>query len=279
MKKFLVYLMFMLFGITARASCDFSGITFEKFSQRGNEMYFRTNMDMDDCWRYYFTVYDYQLKKIDTLDDWGGRTGVSFNSKGKYQMRLNVVNICKNCDTTLTIEVDITIFNKMGYVGKASTKNCKSYRFELDDRQDTCYKYYYNVYKADEWINEMSESKWNDLSTQELYFGYSWDEDLVMYYSTKSERVMDFEFEDSGRYFIIPMIYNECSGIDTWSMEKLNVCVGNKTTSIKTVSKTQDIQIIGYYDIMGRKVDYMEPDKLYVIIYSNGRRQKVVMTQ
>ena len=280
MKKIITLLMVVSTWLSVQAqNYDFSGITFEKFSQRANEMYFRTNMDMDDCWRYYFTAYDYQTKRLDTLEDWGGRTGVSFNVKGKYQMRLNVVNICKKCDTVLTIEVDITIFHKMGYSGKAASKNCKAYRFELDNREDTCYKYYYNVYKADKWINDMSDEKWSKLTTNELYFGYSWAEDLVMYYSTKSERVMDFEFDDSGRYFIIPMVYNECSGIDTWAIEKLDVCKPIKTTSVKTIVKNADLRVIGYYDMMGRQVDYMRPNEVYVVFYSNGQRRKVMQVQ
>jgi hypothetical protein len=72
MKKIVFSLLMSLVAMSSQAQCDFSGITFEKFAQQGNEQYFRTNMDMDDCWRYYFTVYDYQLKKLDTLEDFGG---------------------------------------------------------------------------------------------------------------------------------------------------------------------------------------------------------------
>lgn len=277
MKKLLFLLTLLLTSAVGWSKCDFSGITFEKFSQRGNEMYFRTNMKWDDCWDYVFTAYDYQLKRVDTLDDWGGRTGVSFNTKGKYQMRLNVTNRCDKCDTVLTIEIDITIFKTLGFDYNVGSKNCKSYKFEFSGR-DTCYDYYYNIYKGDEWINNMTDEQWNTLTDSALYFGYSWADDLMMYYSRNSERVLDFEFDDSGRYFIIPMLLNKCTGIDTWAMKKLNVCIETNTTSVKPIVKTQEVKIIGYYDLLGKQVDAMEPNKIYIVLYNNGRRQKVMMT-
>jgi hypothetical protein len=278
MKKLVTLMVMLVVGITAQAKCDFSGITFEKFSQRGNEMYFRTNMKWDSCWDYVFTAYDYQLKRVDTLDDWGGRTGVSFNTKGKYQMRLNVVNRCEKCDTVLTIDIDITIFNRLGFDYKVSPKDCKSYQFELAER-DTCTQYYFNIYKADKWINSLTDDQWVNLSDSALYFGYSWAEDLMLYASTKSESKIDFEFKDSGRYFIIPMLYNTCTGIDTWAMKKLDVCLDYKLNNKQPVVKPTDIKIIGYYDLMGRQVDAIEPNKIYIIHYSNGQRRKVMQVQ
>jgi hypothetical protein len=277
MKKLLFLLTLLLTSAVGWSKCNFSGITFEKFSQRGNEMYFRTNMKWDDCWDYVFTAYDYQLKRVDTLDDWGGRTGVSFNTKGKYQMRLNVTNRCDKCDTVLTIEIDITIFKTLGFDYTVLSENCKSYKFEFSGR-DTCYDYYYNIYKGDKWINDMTDEQWSNLTDSALYFGYSWSDDLMMYYSRNSERVLDFEFNDSGRYFIIPMLLNKCTGIDTWAMKKLNVCIETNTTSVKPIVKTQEVEIIGYYDLLGKQVDAMEPNKIYIILYNNGRRQKVMMT-
>jgi hypothetical protein len=277
MKKLLFLLTLLLTSAVGWSKCNFSGITFEKFSQRGNEMYFRTNMKWDDCWDYVFTAYDYQLKRVDTLDDWGGRTGVSFNTKGKYQMRLNVTNRCDKCDTVLTIEIDITIFKTLGFDYTVLSENCKSYKFEFSGR-DTCYDYYYNIYKGDKWINDMTDEQWSNLTDSALYFGYSWSDDLMMYYSRNSERVLDFEFNDSGRYFIIPMLLNKCTGIDTWAMKKLNVCIETNTTSVKPIVKTQEVEIIGYYDLLGKQVDAIEPNKIYIILYNNGRRQKVMMT-
>lgn len=275
-------LLFLVSLITAaNANCDFSGITFKKVQQQGNEMYFQTNMHSDECWYYTFTVYDYQLKKIDTLADWGGYTGISFNTKGKYEVRLNVFNECEECDTIFTVDVDITIFKTLGYSYDIGAKNCKYYTFELKDRKDECYEYYYNIYKGDDWINGLSDKEWEEVSDSMLYFTYSWAEELIEYYSIKSERVKTYEFTDSGRYFIIPMVYNECTGIDTWAFKKLNVCLGFKSVSTKKITREDlhGVTVTGYYDMMGRRVDYIEPNKIYIILYSDGRRQKVMRTQ
>jgi hypothetical protein len=50
-------------------------------------------------------------------------------------------------------------------------------------------------------------------------------------------------------------------------------------SSVKTIVKNEELKIIGYYDMIGRKVDYMEIDKPYIIIYSNGKRQKVMRSK
>ena len=77
------------------------------------------------------------------------------------------------------------------------------------------------------------------------------------------------------------MIYNKCTQIDTWAFKKLNVCLEFKTASVKKITKTdlQNVTVVGYYDLMGRHVDYMEPNKIYVVLYSDGRRLKVMRRQ
>lgn len=265
--------------LTAQTKCDFSEVTFEKYSQRGNEMYFRTNLDEDVCLYYFFTAYDYQLKRVDTLPNWGGRTGVSFNAKGKYQMRLNVVNECEKCDTVLTIEIDITVFGKVFVDAKPSTKNCKAYSFALKDFKDTCMEYYYSVWKADPWMNKLTDAEYEKLSDSALYFGYSWDDskDLVDY-NIKSQKSFNVEFQDSGRYFVLATWLNKCTGIDTFIFKKIDVCKRSNILNIKNIIKDEDLKVIGYYDMIGRKVDYMEVDVPYIIIYNNGTRQKVMRT-
>ena len=279
MKKLILSLLMGLVAMTSQAqNCDFSDIEFYVLQQRGNEYYFRTNMHSDECRYYLFTAYDYQLDKIDTLADWSGTTGAVFNAKGKYQIRMTVFDECAECDTVFTIEVDITIFKKLGYSYKVGAKNCKYYTFELANREDTCIEYYYNIYKADKFINDLTDKEWDELSDSALYFGYSWADELVEYYSIKSERVKSFEFTDSGRYFVIPMLYNKCTQIDTWAMKKLNVCKEMRTTSVKRIIQ-QPISIVGYYDMLGRQVDAIEPNKIYIILYSNGERRKVMQIQ
>jgi hypothetical protein len=72
---------------------------------------------------------------------------------------------------------------------------------------------------------------------------------------------------------------NKCTGIDTFTIHKLDVCKRSNVSSVKNIVKNEDLKIIGYYDMIGRKVDYMEVDVPYIIIYNNGKRQKVMRTK
>jgi len=281
MKKISLILLVLFTSLSAKAGCDFSGITFKTIQQQGNNFYFQTNMHMDSCWYYTFTAYSFTNKEEYKLDDMGGWTGVTFNQKGKYEVRLNVFNECEKCDTVFTIDVDITIFHKLGFSYKAGAKNCKYYQFELEDRKDKCIEYYYQIWKADDYINKLSEKEWKEVSDSALYFGYSFDEDLLMYYSKSSERTLTHEFEDSGRYIMLPQLYNNCTQIDTWAFSKLNVCVGQRTTSVKKITREtlKNVTVVGYYDLLGRHVDYIEPNKIYIVHYSDGRRQKIMRTK
>jgi len=280
MKKIPLILLVLFTSLSAKAGCDFSGITFKTIQQQGNNFYFQTNMHMDSCWYYTFTAYSFTNKEEYKLDDMGGRTGVTFNQKGKYEVRLNVFNECEKCDTVFTIDVDITIFGKLGFSYNIGAKNCKYYTFELTNRKDTCTEYYYEIWKADDYINGLSNKEWKEVSDSALYFNYSRAEELIEYYSIKSERVLNYTFKDSGRYFIVPVIYNKCTGIDTWAFKKLNVCLEFQTTSVKKITREalKNVTVVGYYDLLGRHVDYIEPNKIYIVHYSDGRRQKVMRT-
>jgi hypothetical protein len=201
-------------------------------------------------------------------------------STGSFAIK--AINKCTKpwCDTLLYQYIDITIFGpkaKMSY--NAAPKNCRAYTFEMNNMNDTCMEYYYELWKADEWINKMSNKEWNSLTDSAIYFGYSWDEKNIEYYSTKSERVLKHEFSDSGRYIVYSYWYNKCSGIDTWSFTKITVCPTEPTTSVKSLVKNTELKIVGYYDIMGRQVDYMRPNEVYIILYNNGQRRKVMQVQ
>ena len=269
--------MLMSIGVlTAQTKCDFSEVKFEKYSQRGNEMYFRTNLDEDVCLYFYFTAYDYQLKRLDTLQAFGSVTGALFKAKGKYQMRLNVVNECEKCDTVLTYDVDITIFGKVGVEAKPGLKNCKEYSVAMKDFKDTCMEYYYSVWKAEPWMNKLTDIEYEKLSDSALYFGYSFDEKYLIDYNVKSERSFYVAFKDSGRHFVVATWYNKCTGIDTFMYKKLDVCKRVNTTNVKQLVKQDNITVVGYYDLLGRQVDYIEPNKVYIVLYSNGKYAKVV---
>jgi hypothetical protein len=116
------------------------------------------------------------------------------------------------------------------------------------------------------------------MSDQQLinYYNFS-DNDLVKIQGPQqSARVLkyNFPFKDT-RYLVIAQWFNKCNGQDTFMIRRITIEKCNPT-SVKPIVRNEDLKIIGYYDMIGRKVEYMEADKPYVIIYSNGKRQKVI---
>lgn len=277
MKRLLLIVLMLVGVLTTQAKCDFSKVKFEKYSQQGNEMYFRTNIDEDSCIYFYFTAYDYQLKRLDTIQGWGNTVGVSFNAKGKYQMMLNVVDECNECAAVLVIEINITVFGKVFVDANPGSKNCKAYLCSMKDFRDTtCMEYYYSIWKADPWMNKLTDTEYNKLTDSAIYFGYSFDEKYLIDYNLKSKRTFNIEFTDSGRHFILATWLNKCTGIDTFIFKKLDVCKRVNTTNVKQLVKQNNITIVGYYDLLGRQVDAIEPNKVYIVLYSNGKYAKVV---
>jgi hypothetical protein len=92
----------------------------------------------------------------------------------------------------------------------------------------------------------------------------------------KSQKLFNIEFKDSGRHFVLATWLNKCSGIDTFMFKKLDVCKRVNTTNIKIIVNNAELRIIGYYDMMGRQVDYMRSNEVYIVLYSNGQRRKVM---
>lgn len=276
MKKIGMLLMLLVSLATANAKCDFSKVKFEKYNQRGNEMYFRTNIDEDSCIYFFFTVYDYQLKRVDTLQAFGSVTGVVFNAKGKYQVRLNVIDECNVCAAVFPIEINITIFGGVFVDAKPSTKDCKAYSFTLKDFNDTCMEYYYSVWEADPWMNKLTDAQFEKLSDSALYFGYSFDDTkYLLDYNLKSQRTFNIQFKDSGRYFVLATWLNKCTGIDTFMFKKIDVCKPVNTTSVVLFNKPEP-KLIGMYDIMGRPVYNIKEDELVIYLYSDGSTQRII---
>ena len=284
MKKLSLILLVLFTSLSAKAGCDFSGITFDVINQHGNNYYFQTNMHSDTCWYYTFTAYSFTNKEEYKLDNNGGWTGVTFNQKGKYEVRLNVFNECEKCDTVFTIDVDITIFGKeANCVIKQDSRLCSKYLFELKDFKDSCTEYYFQFWKADSKLNNMTEKEWNNMNDSAIYFTYSWEEDLLEYYNTKSQVKINYEFQDvDSRYIVLASYYNECTGIDTWFFRKITPCKtpSDKVLSVKKIlSPVINAKILKMYDLLGREAEEMIPGKVYVILYSDGRRQKVIRTR
>jgi hypothetical protein len=287
MKKLIFGLLAML-SLTAQAQtkCDWSDYYMVKSYQSQNYFQFKTNLhSTDTCIDYTWTVYDFQLKRIDTIQEiTNGAIGVQFNAKGKYKVGLKAVNKCAKhgmawCDTFFYQYIDITVYGKKASFGyKVSDTNCRAYTFEMNNMKDSCISYYYEIWDATEYAKKLSDEEWSKFSDSAIYFGYGWDEKNLKYYSRTSERGLKHTFEDSGRYIITTYWQNKCSGIDTWIWNKITVCPTKRATSV-TKLKPTDIKVIGVYDMLGRPVQYMEENQIYIYHYNNGQRRKVMRTK
>ena len=267
----------------AQTKCDWSDYYMVKSYQSQNYFQFKTNLHFTDtCIDYTWTVYDFQLKRVDTIQEIAnGAIGVQFNAKGRYKVGLKAVNKCNKpwCDTFFYQIIDITIYGKSATLSyKVSDTNCRAYTFEMNNMKDSCMSYYYEIWDATEYAKKLTDEEWSKFSDSVLYFNYGWDEKNLKYYSRTSERGLKYTFEDSGRYIITTYWQNKCSGIDTWMWNKITVCPTKRTTSV-TKLKPTDIKVIGVYDMLGRPVQYMEENQIYIYHYNNGQRRKVMRTK
>ena len=273
MKKLLLILTLMVTSLTGNAKCDWSGYWMKKVNQQQNVFTFQTNVKWDNCIDYWWIVYDHQLKRVDTVQDIRGFSQIQFNAKGKYTVNLKVVDDCNKCDTTFKYLVDITVYGKATVDWRVGVHNCKSYNFQMTEF-DTCVEYYYSIYKSD-YFDTMSEQRWKDLTDSAIYFGYDFDEKDLVYYNMTSQRTLSHEFKDSGRHFLSVYWYNRCTGIDTWTMRKIDVCNTGSSLGITRISKSEP-KLIGIYDMMGRRVYAIRKNEILIYIYDDGTRKKIV---
>lgn len=70
-----------------------------------------------------------------------------------------------------------------------------------------------------------------------------------------------------------------CSGTSSKSYDH-NLVLSNKVRAkgvagISTLSFDKDEKIIGYYDLLGRKVDSTIKNQLFIVQYESGRTEKL----
>jgi len=273
MKKFILGLMLMISVTTSYAKCDWSTLKLQQSNNRNDYKWYVSGRVLDDtCVDYMFMVYDFQTKKVDTLYSNNGFCEVLFNTKGKYKMYLKVWNRCEKCDTTLYREVVIQYFNKVSFSKKAIT--CNKILYEMTPattvKGDTCYRYYYYIYSG-KFFDNMTKDEWDSITMNQLYTFYDFPESDLD--TLHQNRLFNYTYPKNGRYLIISQVFNWCNYQDTFMLNK--VTIDCNSSNINNIVKVEDLKVVGYYDMIGRKVEYMEADKPYVIIYSNGKRQKV----
>jgi hypothetical protein len=287
MKKIIALLMLLVSLATANAKgCDWSTLKLQQWNQRNLYKWYVSGSVLDDtCVDYMFMVYDQQTKKTDTMESFRGICEVQFNKKGKYKMYLKVWNKCKKCDTALFREVNIIYFPKCNYTYNLKSTGGKCLDSMVGEmslgpwiKGDTCWQWYSYIWSGP-MLDSLSEFDFIHMSDYDLYMYYDFgDSDLVHYDGpTNSARLIKYKFPHKGNYLVATQWYNKCLDQDTFFFTKISY--NCNISSVKTIVKNEDVKIIGYYDMIGRKVDYMEIDKPYIIIYSNGKRQKVMRSK
>ena len=288
MRKIILLLMLLVSLATANAKCDWSNVRLTQQNVRNQYRFNLSGINLDDtCINYMYIVYTVKNGQIDTMSSSNGRVDIIFNEKGKYRVYLKIKNKCEKCDTALVREVSIDYFNQCKYSYKlsSSTNTCNdSITAEMTlgttNKMDTCWQYFQYIYRGWE-LDSLSQRQWDSMSDQQLinYYNFS-DNDIVKIQGPeKGFRVLKykFPFKDS-RYLVIAQWYNACTGQDTFMFRRITIEICNPT-SVKNIVSEEDLKVISIYDIIGRKVDYMETDKPYVVIYSNGKRQKIIRTK
>lgn len=137
---------------------------------------------------------------------------------------------------------------------QVSWKNeCGKVTFKLKSFPDTCIKYTTSITSWQKWL-------------------------ILEIHDTVFTRTLD-----TGYYTFEFLFWNKClhnTNIDTFiSYYKVHIGCDSTTAGLKNTTKEANIRVIGYYDMTGKKIDYMELNIPYIVIYSNGKRQKIVRTK
>ncbi len=274
MKKLLFMLMVLFTTLNVNAKCDWSGLKLQQWNERNYYKWYVSGAGLgdDSCIDWMFMVYDFQTKKIDTVDDYRGICEVQFNKKGKYKMYLKVWNKCTKCDTALYREVNIIQFPGASVGYHSMTQNCKEYLFELSyikgyTSKDTCMEYYLMFYKGP-WMDTMSQKEWDGLTDYQIGMEYDFpDDDFLGYTQT---RITNFTFKDTGRVLMIAQWWDGCLKQDTFMFRKLDICKRTNTSEIKEVTKIESMVVPNPAD--GGFTIQIHGVTNYELIDMNGRK-------
>jgi len=231
MKKLLSLLTLLVSFAAANAKCDWSTLKLQQWNDRNYYKWYVSGKVLDDtCVDYMFMMYDFQTKKVDTLNSFRGLCEVQFNKKGRYKMYLKVWNKCLKCDTALYREVNIIYFPNCKFVyNLKSTKgnDClDSIVGEMTlgpwNKADTCWEWYSYIWNGP-MLDSLSEFDWMDMTDDELWMYYDFgDSDLVHYDGpTNSARIIKYKFPKSGHYLIATQWYNKCLDQDTFFLTRI----------------------------------------------------------
>jgi len=192
---------------TTHSPCNWEKATIG-FAKKGCKKYkFEMGSYIDSCILYTSIAIKSGTNQIDTISH-NRVFDYEFSSTGNYYIKTIFYDSCNKCDTFIYKQIEVTCDTttacdwSKANIGFAK-KECKKYKFELGSN-DTCMQYTTLVIK---------------IGTSHV--------DTIGH-----NRVFDYEFADTGRYYIRSTFYNKCTNCDTVIYKLMEVyCDSSSTTS------------------------------------------------
>ena len=234
---------------SANAKCDWSKV---KPGYNGAFKSYKFEMSsMDTCLSYVNITYHNGV--IDTI----GKDrvfGIAFKDTGIYYVISRMHNKCTGCDTSYYIRVHSTnppTTTKCNWskIGLGYTNKCGVVTFELGSK-DTC------ITKYSLWSYRAKTSKLDTLAHDRVF-----------------TRTLD-----TGWYTFKASFHNKCCNSDTFIYKKVYIGCDSGTASTITLYKPMP-KLIGIYDMMGRRVDYMRSNEIYIMKFDNGQSRKIMRVE
>jgi hypothetical protein len=282
MKKIFTLLMLLVSLATANAKCDWSTLKLQQWNQRNLYKWYVSGQVLDDtCVDYMFMVYDYQTKKVDTVESFRGICEVQFNTKGKYKMYLKVWNKCEKCDTALYREVNIIYFPKCTYTYNLKSTNGKCLDSMVGEmslgpwiKGDTCWEWYSYIWNGP-MLDSLDKKTFQTMSDYDLWMYYDFNDSDMVHYDgpTNSARLIKYKFPHKGNYLVATQWYNKCLDQDTFFFTRISYdCT---TSGVNTLIKAEP-KLIGMFDMMGRPVSYARENEIVIYVYDDGSSRKIM---
>ena len=262
MKRILMLLMLLVSLATANAKCDWSTLKLQQWNQRNVYKWYVSGQVLDDtCVDYMFMVYDFQTKKVDTVNSFRGICEVQFNKKGKYKMYLKVWNKCLKCDTALYREVNIIYFPNCKFVYNLKSTNGTTCKDSMVGEMtlgpwvkgDTCWEWYSYMWNGP-MLDSLSQHDWDSMSDYQLWNYYDFNDSDMVHYAgpANSARIIKYKFPHDGHYLVATQWYNKCLDQDTFFFTRITInCKTAKTkfllpptTGIKVSPNPADDKVI-----------------------------------
>ena len=273
----------LMTALSLSAKCDWSTLKLQQYNQRNLYKWYVSGSVLDDtCVDYMFMIYDFQTKKVDTMNSFRGICEVQFNKKGKYKMYLKVWNKCEKCDTALYREVNIIYFPKCNYTYTLKSTGGKCLDSMVGEmgmgpwvKGDTCWQWYSYIWNGP-MLDSLDAKTFQSMSDYELYMYYDFDDSDLVHYDgpTNSARLIKYKFPHKGNYLVATQWYNKCLDQDTFFFTKISYDCN--TSSVVKFNKSEP-KLVGMYDLMGRPVYNVRKEDIVIYLYDNGTSKKVLV--